>query len=112
MSELPGRLMSTDGSSREHAAATGDALVVMYCTEWCPYCRRADRLLESKGVTSVHRIRVDLEPDRRREMKERSGRTTVPQVFIRGHHVGGYDDLAALDRAGKLDALLADDSGQ
>jgi glutaredoxin 3 len=81
--------------------------VVMYCTRWCPYCIRADRLLESKGVTTVSRVRVDLEPDKRQEMQQRSGRHTVPQIFIHGRHVGGYDDLAALDRAGELDLLLA-----
>ncbi|MBX6392241.1 MAG: glutaredoxin 3 [Burkholderiales bacterium] len=79
----------------------------MYMTEWCPYCRRAEQLLKSKGVKDIERIRVDLEPERRQEMMEKSGRRTVPQIWIGEVHVGGYDDLAALDRAGKLDALLA-----
>jgi len=83
------------------------AKVCMYMTEWCPYCRRAEQLLKSKGVKDIERIRVDLEPERRQEMMEKSGRRTVPQIWIGEVHVGGYDDLAALDRAGKLDALLA-----
>lgn len=80
----------------------------MYTTAYCPYCRRADRLLETKGVADaeIERIRVDLQPERRREMMERSGRRTVPQIWIGDAHIGGYDDLAALDRAGRLDALL------
>src|SRR5690606_23160525 len=79
----------------------------MYMTEWCPYCRRADQLFRTKGVDDIERIRVDLEPERRQEMMELSGRRTVPQIWIGETHVGGYDDLAALDRAGKLDPLLA-----
>ncbi len=79
----------------------------MYTTEWCPYCRRAERLLQAKGVEDIERIRVDLEPERREEMTLKSGRRTVPQIWIAARHVGGYDDLAALDRAGELDALLA-----
>jgi len=78
----------------------------MYSTAYCGYCQRAERLLSAKGVTDIERIRVDLEPERRKEMMERSGRRTVPQIWIDGHHVGGYDDLAALDRAGRLDAML------
>lgn len=79
----------------------------MYTSEWCPYCRRAEQLLAAKGVTDIERVRVDLEPERRAEMMQKSGRRTVPQIWIGDVHVGGYDDLAALDRAGKLDALLA-----
>ncbi|HLU77921.1 MAG TPA: glutaredoxin 3 [Burkholderiales bacterium] len=79
----------------------------MYMTEWCPYCRRADQLFRAKDVQDIERIRVDLEPERRQEMMEKSGRHTVPQIWIGETHVGGYDDLVALDRAGKLDALLA-----
>jgi glutaredoxin 3 len=79
----------------------------MYVTEWCPYCRRAEQLLRSKGITGFERIRVDLEPQRRVEMMRLSGRRTVPQIWIGELHIGGYDDMAALDRAGKLDALLA-----
>jgi len=80
--------------------------VVMYTTAWCPYCVRARRLLDGKGVEYTD-IRVDQEPARRAEMEERaSGRTSVPQIFIGETHVGGYDDMAALDAEGRLDALL------
>lgn len=77
----------------------------MYCTRFCPYCISADRLLNSKGVP-VNRISVDSDTERWREMERRSGRNTVPQIFIGEYHVGGYDDLAALERAGELDPLL------
>jgi len=83
------------------------ARVVLYLTEYCSYCHRAERLLETKGVTDIERIRVDLHPERRREMMEKVGRRTVPQIWIGQRHVGGYDELAALERAGRLDALLA-----
>ncbi|MCX7891015.1 MAG: glutaredoxin 3 [Burkholderiales bacterium] len=79
----------------------------MYATETCPYCRRAERLLRAKGVTELEKIRVDLEPARRREMMQRSGRHTVPQIWIGEVHVGGCDDLHALEAAGRLDPLLA-----
>jgi glutaredoxin 3 len=82
------------------------ASVRMYLTGSCPYCLMAERLLRAKGVTMIEKIRVDLEPARIREMVERTGRRTVPQIYIGAAHVGGYDDLAALDEAGKLDALL------
>ena len=78
----------------------------MYSTGVCPYCQMAERLLRSKGVATIDKIRVDLEPERRVEMMEKTGRRTVPQIYIGETHVGGYDDLAALDRAGKLDELL------
>jgi glutaredoxin 3 len=78
----------------------------MYTTAMCPYCQMAERLLTSKGVAALEKIRVDLEPARRAEMMERTGRRTVPQIYIGETHVGGYDELAALDRAGKLDELL------
>jgi glutaredoxin 3 len=78
----------------------------MYSTGVCPYCQMAEKLLQAKGVTGIDKIRVDLEPERRVEMMERTGRRTVPQIYIGETHVGGYDDLAALDRAGRLDALL------
>ncbi len=81
--------------------------VLMYCTASCPYCQAADRLLRRKGVTDVERIRVDLEPARRAEMQERSGRRTVPQIWIGERHVGGCDDLHDLDSTGELDQLLA-----
>jgi len=79
----------------------------MYCTAVCPYCVRAEQLLQRKGVKAIEKIRVDLEPERRQEMMERTGRRTVPQIYIGETHIGGFDDLAALDHAGKLDPLLA-----
>jgi glutaredoxin 3 len=82
------------------------AAVRMYSTGVCPYCVMAERLLIAKGAGPIEKIRVDLEPARRAEMMERTGRRTVPQVYIGDTHVGGYDDLAALDQAGKLDELL------
>ena len=77
----------------------------MYTTAVCPYCVMAERLLVSKGV-EIEKVRIDLEPARRAEMMEKTGRRTVPQIYVGDTHVGGYDDLAALDRAGKLDPLL------
>jgi len=80
--------------------------IVMYSTAWCGYCQRARNLLERKGVP-VREIKVDEDPKDRETMLQRSGgRRTVPQIFIGERHVGGYDDLAALDRAGELDKLL------
>jgi glutaredoxin 3 len=81
--------------------------VTLYGTGVCPYCDMAERLLARKGVTP-DKIRVDLEPEQREHMMRITGRRTVPQIFIGELHVGGYDGLSALDRAGKLDALLAD----
>jgi len=83
------------------------AKVVMYSTGVCPFCLMAERLLKSKGVAQIEKIRVDLQPERRDEMIERTGRRTVPQIYVGERHVGGYDDLAALDRAGGLDPLLS-----
>jgi glutaredoxin 3 len=80
--------------------------VKMYTTGVCPYCLMAERLLTSKGVTAIDKVRVDLAPEKRVEMMERTGRRTVPQIYIGDTHVGGYDELAALDRAGKLDEML------
>jgi glutaredoxin 3 len=80
--------------------------VTMYTSANCVYCRRAERLLETKGVTDIAMIRVDEQPQARIAMIERTGRRTVPQIYIGNHHVGGYDELAALDRAGRLNALL------
>jgi glutaredoxin 3 len=79
--------------------------VLMYLTAACPFCQSADRLLRQKGI-AVEKIRVDLEPARRAEMMQKSGRRTVPQIWIDDLHVGGCDDLYALERAGKLDPLL------
>jgi glutaredoxin 3 len=87
-------------------------LVSMYCTAVCPYCVAAERLLIRKGVADVDKIRVDLQPARRVEMMERTGRRTVPQIYIDDRHVGGFDDLAALDAAGGLDALLRGEARQ
>jgi glutaredoxin 3 len=81
--------------------------VVMYSTGYCPYCSRAEMLLKQRGVTEIEKIRIDVEPQRRDEMIERTGRRTVPQIFIDDTHVGGFDDLAALDRAAKLVPMLA-----
>jgi glutaredoxin 3 len=80
--------------------------VLMYCTATCPYCIAAEQLLAGKGV-AIDKVRVDLEPQRRAEMARKSGRRTVPQIWIGEQHVGGCDELHALDRAGKLDPLLA-----
>lgn len=82
------------------------AKVVMYMTAACPFCQSAERLLAQKGA-AVEKIRVDLEPARREEMMQRTGQRTVPQIYVGDRHVGGYDDLAALDRAGGLEPLLA-----
>ena len=79
----------------------------MYCTAACPYCQAADLLLARKGVKDVERVRVDLEPARRAEMKQRSGRHTVPQIWIGGRHIGGSDELHDLEQSGELDQLLA-----
>ena len=84
--------------------------ITMYSTGVCPYCQRAELLLKSKGITQIEKIRVDLEPERRNEMMQKTGRRTVPQIYIDEFHVGGYDDLAALDRAGKLAPLLLDEA--
>ena len=82
------------------------AHVVLYGTAVCPYCVMAERLLKSKGVCEIEKIRIDLDPRQRDIMMEKTGRRTVPQIYIGDTHVGGYDDLFALDRAGKLDMLL------
>lgn len=85
------------------------AKVLMYSTGVCPYCVRAEQLLLRKGVKEIEKVRVDLEPARREEMMARTGRRTVPQIYIGETHVGGCDDLYALDHAGGLDPLLAGD---
>ncbi|MES2935384.1 MAG: glutaredoxin 3 [Pseudomonadota bacterium] len=82
------------------------AHVVLYGTAACPYCVMAERLLKSKGVDDIEKIRVDLEPQQREAMMCKTGRRTVPQIYIGDTHVGGYDDLAALDKSGALEALL------
>jgi len=82
------------------------APVTMYSTGVCPYCVMAERLLKAKGIEDVQKIRVDLDPQQRALMMEKTGRRTVPQIYIGDTHVGGFDDLNALERAGKLDSLL------
>ena len=84
------------------------AKIRMYSTAVCPFCLRAEMLLGSKGVTEIEKIRVDLDPRQREEMMNKTGRRTVPQIYIGDTHVGGFEDLAALEHAGKLDSLLAD----
>jgi glutaredoxin 3 len=83
------------------------AQVLMYSTAVCPYCQRAESLLKARGVTEIEKVRIDLDPSRRDEMIARTGRRTVPQIFVGSTHVGGFDDLSALDREGKLAPLLA-----
>lgn len=83
------------------------ANIVMYSTGVCPFCINAERLLLSKGVANINKIRVDLEPEQRKLMMEKTGRRTVPQIYIDDQHIGGFDELRALDMAGKLDPLLA-----
>lgn len=87
-------------------AAGNNPPITMYSTAVCPYCIRAEGFLKAKGVTAIAKVRVDLDPARRAEMMEKTGRRTVPQIYVGDTHVGGFDDLVALDRAGKLDPLL------
>ena len=83
------------------------ARILMYCSGTFPFCQRAEALLKARGVGEIEKVRIDLEPARRDEMTTRTGRRTVPQIFIGDTHVGGFDDLSALDREGKLTELLA-----
>ncbi len=78
----------------------------MYCTAVCPYCVRAEQLLKARGVAEIEKVRIDLDPDRRDEMMQKTGRRTVPQIYIGETHVGGCDDLVALDQSGRLMPLL------
>ncbi|WP_323122610.1 glutaredoxin 3 [Burkholderia alba] len=80
--------------------------VVMYSTQVCPYCIQAERLLKLRGVEQVEKVLIDKDPSRREEMMTRTGRRTVPQIYIGDTHVGGYDDLSKLDREGGLKPLL------
>ena len=82
------------------------ARVLMYTTAVCPYCTRAKQLLKARGVEEIEEVRVDLDPDRRDEMMQKTQRRTVPQIFIGETHVGGCDDLYALDASGELKPLL------
>ena len=81
--------------------------ITMYTTAICPYCIQAERYLKAKGVSDIDCVRVDLDPALRQAMMQRTGRRTVPQIFIDALHIGGYEDLVALDRAGRLEPLLA-----
>jgi glutaredoxin 3 len=81
--------------------------IVMYSTQFCPYCVMAEKLLLSKGADKIEKVRIDLEPERKTEMLEKTGRRTVPQIYIGETHVGGYDDLAILNKNNELTKLLA-----
>jgi len=83
------------------------AIVTMYTTAVCPFCVRAEMLLKQRGVEEIDKIRIDIDPEQRVTMMKRTGRRTVPQIYIGDTYVGGYDELAALDRAGDLVPLLA-----
>lgn len=83
------------------------ATTEIYYTNWCPYCHQAKALLDRKGVAYTGIDLTHATPEQVQEMRERSGRTSVPQIFINERHIGGFDDLAALERAGELDAVLA-----
>ncbi|CAJ0684449.1 glutaredoxin 3 [Ralstonia insidiosa] len=83
------------------------AHVVMYSTTVCPYCVAAERLLKQRGVEQIEKILIDREPGKREEMMTRTNRRTVPQIYIDERHIGGFDDLSALDREGGLVPLLA-----
>ena len=85
--------------------------VLMYSTAVCPFCVRAEQLLRARGVSEIEKVRVDLDPERRAEMMEKTARRTVPQIFIGDTHIGGCDDLIALDQAGKLLPLLSGEPG-
>ncbi len=84
--------------------------VLMYTTGVCPYCLRAEQILRARGVSEIEKVRIDLDPERRGEMVERTARRTVPQIYVGDFHIGGCDDLVALDRAGRLLPLLAGES--
>lgn len=82
--------------------------VTMYTSATCPFCANASSLLQAKGVEHIDKISVDASAADLQQMLQRTGRRTVPQIFIGDQHIGGFDDLSALDRAGKLDAMLTD----
>jgi glutaredoxin 3 len=84
--------------------------ILMYSTAVCPFCVRAEQLLRARGVAEIEKVRVDLDPERRAEMMEKTARRTVPQIYIGDTHVGGCDELIALDHAGKLLPLLSGDT--
>ena len=105
---MTGRASDAGGPGDDAEVAQG---VVMFASRLCGYCRRARALLDSKGV-DVREIPVDGEPEQRRRMERLAGARTVPQIFIHGRHVGGCDQLYALERAGRLDALLSADAAR
>jgi glutaredoxin 3 len=94
-------------TSQTATGGNDEKRVLMYSTGFCGYCSLAERLLKSKGATAIERVRVDLDPARRSEMMLLTGKRTVPQIYIGDTYVGGWDELRALDRAGKLESLLA-----
>jgi glutaredoxin 3 len=100
--------MSAAGPPQRTPVTDGVPRITMYTTASCPYCIQAERFLKAKGVVAISKIRVDLEPALRMTMVERTGRRTVPQIYIGDVHVGGYQDLVALDHAGGLMPLLAE----
>ncbi len=91
--------------------AAGAPTITMYTTATCPFCVRAERYLGARGVTAISKIRIDLDPNERTAMMQRTGRRTVPQIYVGDVHVGGYEDLVALDHAGGLAPLLAGAGG-
>jgi glutaredoxin 3 len=91
--------------------AAGAPTITMYTTATCPFCVRAERYLGARGVTAISKIRIDLDPGERTAMMQRTGRRTVPQIYVGDVHVGGYEDLVALDHAGGLAPLLAGAGG-
>lgn len=99
--------MNAGGTGEVEGESAKRPPITMYATAMCPYCIQAERLLKAKGVTAITKIRVDLDPPLRQKMMQQTGRRTVPQIYIGELHVGGYDDLVALEHAGRLDALLA-----
>jgi len=82
------------------------ANILMYTSVYCPFCTNAERLLNSKGITEINKIKIDEIPEAKAEMMAKTGRRTVPQIYIDDRHVGGFDDLRALDLSGELDSLL------
>lgn len=101
-----GKSRLSDDPQEEMSEIAAMPPVRMYTTAVCPYCQRAEQLLRARGVVEIEKIRIDLDTARRDEMMQITGRRTVPQIFIGDHHVGGYDDLHALDTEGRLTVLL------
>lgn len=87
------------------------AHIVLYTTLACPYCQMAKQLLAGKSAVTIQEIRIDLDAQQKMEMIRLTGQRTVPQIFVNGIHVGGYDDLCVLNQTGKLDTLLIDKKG-